>query len=93
MLAVSLRSPAGDVVRKHNVLKAFFTDVLGVEPETAQRAACEAEHVLGPEVTGQLLRFMDYVAAGHKVGRDVPAEFRRFCRGRRGAPQQEAAQP
>jgi DtxR family Mn-dependent transcriptional regulator len=74
------RAVAREVVRKHDVLKAFFMDVLGVDPETAQRAACRAEHTLGPEVIGQLLRFMDYVAAGGERGRDVTAEFRRFCK-------------
>ena len=86
------RAAAREVVRKHDVLTAFFTDVLGVERETAQRAACQAEHALGPEVIGQLLRFMDYVAAGGGSGRDVTAEFRRFCRRRPAASKDGAMQ-
>ncbi len=74
------RAAAREVVRKHDVLKAFFLDVLGVEPETAQRAACQAEHTLGPEVIGQLLRFMDYVVAGSAHGRNVMMEFRQYCK-------------
>ncbi len=73
------RAAAREVVRKHEVLKAFFMGVLGVEQETAQRAACQAEHTLGPEVIGQLLRFMDYLATRSENGQDVPADFRRFC--------------
>ena len=84
------RAAAREVVRKHDVLKAFFTDVLGVERETAQRAACQAEHALGPEVIGQLLHFMDYLTARSANGPDVPAEFRRFCT-RRSAPSKERA--
>jgi DtxR family Mn-dependent transcriptional regulator len=84
---------AREVVRKHDVLKSFFMDVLGVEQETAQRAACQAEHALGPEVIGQLLSFMDYVAAAGESGRDVTAEFRRFCRRRPVRSEERAVQP
>ncbi len=73
------RAAAREVVRKHEVLQTFFMDVLGVEPTIAGRAACRAEHTLGPEVIGQLLRFMDYVAAGREDGRDVTVGFRQFC--------------
>jgi len=87
------QAAAREIVRKHDVLKAFFTDVLGVEPEAAQRAACRAEHALGPEVIGRLLRFMDYVAAGGQTGRDVTAEFRLFCKRRSAKSKERAGQP
>ena len=72
------QAAAREVVRKHDVLKSFFVDVLGVEKETAQRAACQAEHALGPEIIGRLLSFMDYVAASSRNGCDVAGEFRLF---------------
>lgn len=86
------QAAAREVVRKHDVLKAFFMNVLGVDQEIAQRAACQAEHALGPEVIGQLLRFMDYMAAGDESGRDVPAEFRQFCARRLGKSKDGAGQ-
>jgi DtxR family Mn-dependent transcriptional regulator len=72
------QAAAQEVVRKHDILKSFFVDVLGVEKETAQRAACQAEHALGPEIIGRLLSFMDYVAASSQSGCDVAGEFRLF---------------
>lgn len=78
------QAAAREVVRKHDVLKSFFVDVLGVEKEAAQRAACRAEHALGSEIIGRLLCFMDYVAAGRREGRDVADEFRLFHRERTG---------
>jgi Mn-dependent DtxR family transcriptional regulator len=54
--------------------------VLGVEKEAAQRAACRAEHALGQEIIGRLVRFVDYVAASGQSGRDVAGEFQQFCR-------------
>jgi DtxR family Mn-dependent transcriptional regulator len=76
------RTVAREVARKHEILTSFFVSVLGVEKEAAQRAACRAEHALGPEIIGRLLSFIDYVAASGAGGRDVAGEFRRFCRKR-----------
>ncbi len=72
------RAVAREVVRKHDILKSFFVDVLGVEKEMAQRAACQAEHALGPEIIGRLLSFIDYVAARSQNGCDLAGEFRLF---------------
>jgi DtxR family Mn-dependent transcriptional regulator len=69
---------AREVARKHDVLTSFFVDVLGVEAEAAQQAACRTEHALGQEIITRLLRFVDYVAISGKTGRDVAGEFRRF---------------
>jgi DtxR family Mn-dependent transcriptional regulator len=77
-LTASGRTAAREVVQKHNVLTSFFMNVLGVEKEAAQEAACKAEHALGPEIIGRLLCYSEYVAASGKSGRDVGGEFRRF---------------
>lgn len=81
-LTRSGRAVAAEVVRKHNVLKSFFVNVLGVDNDTAQQAACKAEHALGPEIIGRLLSFIKYVTESDKNGRDVPREFRQFHRRR-----------
>lgn len=78
------RAVAEEVVRKHDVLSSFFVDVLGVKRDTAQRAACRAEHALGPEIIGRLLSFVEYVAGSERNGRGVVDEFRRFRRTHRG---------
>jgi DtxR family Mn-dependent transcriptional regulator len=72
------RTVAQEVARKHAVLRSFFMEVLGVESETAQRAACRAEHALGQEIIGRLVSFMDYVAASGRSSHDVAREFRQF---------------
>lgn len=81
-LTVRGQVAAQEVVRKHEILKSFFVDVLGVENETAQRAACQAEHALEPEIIGRLLSFVDYVAASSRNGSDVAGDFRLFHRKR-----------
>lgn len=77
-LTKSGRAVAAEVVRKHNVLKSFFINVLGVDRDTAQQAACKAEHALGSEIIGRLLAFITYVTESDKNGRDIAHEFRQF---------------
>ena len=52
---------AGEVNQRYEVLRRFFTDVLNVDPKTADRDACEIEHVVGPDTLKRLTAFLDYV--------------------------------
>jgi DtxR family Mn-dependent transcriptional regulator len=81
-LTRSGRTAAEEVARKHNVLTSFFVGVLGVEDDVAQKAACKAEHALGPEIIARLLCFIEYVTVRSKSGSDVAGEFRQFCKSR-----------
>ncbi len=78
-LTKSGRAAAAKIVRNHNILKSFFANVLGVEPDIAQQAACRAEHVLGPKVISRLLCFIEFVTINGKDGHDIADEFERFC--------------
>lgn len=73
------QAAAAAVVRKHNILKSFFVNVLGIDTDTAQQAACKAEHTLGPEVIARLLSFIEFVTTSRKNGLDLADEFERFC--------------
>ena len=79
-LTESGRSAAAGIARKHNILKSFFIDVLGVEADVAQQAACKAEHELGPEIIAKLLRFIEFVTQSSKNGYDLADEFQKFCK-------------
>ncbi len=81
-LTSSGQSVAAEVAQKHEVLTSFFADVLGVDQEAAQQAACRAEHALGPEISGRLLSFIAYVAERREHGQNVAEEFRQFHRNR-----------
>lgn len=48
---------ARDVVRRHETLKGFFTDILDVDPATAEKAACGMEHSMPREIVDKLARF------------------------------------
>ena len=80
---------AADVAKKHDVIKSFFVDILGVEEKLAQNAACDAEHSLGHEITNRLLDFIEFVTGHDDDGVDFPAQFRKFCTERNAASSKE----
>ena len=51
MLAMEIRE-------KHNLLKNFLCNVLGVDAEIAEKDACRTEHVLSSETFSKLRIFM-----------------------------------
>lgn len=72
------RKLAMQVVRKHNIIKSFFVNILGIDPKIAQQAACKAEHAFGSEVITRLLSFVEFV--GSKKGEDFSEQFSAFYR-------------
>jgi len=77
-LTESGQATAAEIVRKHDILKSFFINVLGVEADVAQQAACKAEHALGPGIIAKLLCFIEFVTQSSENGRDLAAEFQTF---------------
>lgn len=67
-LKASGKKEAARIVKKHNAIRSFFEDVLGVESEIASEAACRAEHSLGPKIISRLISFNEFVQknAGEK---------------------------
>ncbi|MHC4620660.1 MAG: metal-dependent transcriptional regulator [Planctomycetota bacterium] len=74
---------AAEIARRHDILKSFMTDVLGVEPDVAQHAACKAEHTLGSGVISRLLSFIEFVTRENKNGYDLAGRFRKYHRRKR----------
>jgi len=83
------RTAAKEVVRRHNILKSFFEKVLGVHDDLAQKAACRAEHTLGPVIIGRLLSFIEFVTRNSESGYDLAAEFERFCEAEARGPEEQ----
>lgn len=85
---------AARVARKHNIIKSFFVNILGVDAKVAQEAACKAEHALGPAIVSRLLDFTDFITQTGINGYDVADKFKRFRKGRRqGSRKQISKQP
>lgn len=77
-LTKSGRKAAAEIVRKHNILKSFFVNVLGVEADIAHKAACRTEHTLGPEIITKLLSSIKFVTKNSKKSTNWAAKFKKF---------------
>lgn len=74
------KATAAKIARKHDILKSFFADVLGIDADTAHRAACKAEHALGAEIIAKLLHFIEFATHENKNGYDLARKFTKFCK-------------
>jgi DtxR family Mn-dependent transcriptional regulator len=71
---------AAEIVRKHNILKSFFINILGIEADIAQQAACKAEHTLGTDVIARLLSFIEFVTKNDENDLNLTERFKKFCK-------------
>lgn len=55
------RKIAADVRRRHEALRRFFTELLKLDPDEADRIACHMEHSLPSHVLIRLVDFMDFI--------------------------------
>jgi DtxR family transcriptional regulator, Mn-dependent transcriptional regulator len=69
---------AAGVAKKHDVIKSFFVDILGVEAESATEAACRAEHTLGKPIVAKLMSFIEFVTQERQGGNNMVADFQKF---------------
>jgi DtxR family Mn-dependent transcriptional regulator len=82
-LTKSGRVAAAEIANKHEIIKSFFIDILDVKSDTAQQAACKAEHALGPDIIAKLLSFIEFVGQNSKNGNDLMVKFKKFCKNRK----------
>ncbi|HKL84823.1 MAG TPA: metal-dependent transcriptional regulator [Treponemataceae bacterium] len=57
---------ARQVRARHNVLKLFLTDILQVDPETAEEDACRMEHAISSETADKLASYVKTVLSKNK---------------------------
>ena len=51
---------AEGIERRYEALKTFFTEVLGIDDDAADREACDLEHHLSPAIHERLVGFIEY---------------------------------
>jgi DtxR family Mn-dependent transcriptional regulator len=69
-----------DVIRRHRILKKFITDILCIEEETAEDAACKMEHSVTPEVLERIVRLVEFTEVCPRNGKEWISGFQRFCK-------------
>lgn len=65
-LTNSGKARAKEVLGRHNLLKNFLKDTLGVSSETAESDACRMEHVMSHESIDKLSEFLKNIDKDNK---------------------------
>jgi len=52
---------AAEIYARHQMLFAFFSEILGLDPAVAEQDACRVEHYLSPEARERLLKMVEFV--------------------------------
>lgn len=68
-LTAAGKAVAEEIVRRHRVLKRFFTDILGLTPEKAAETACHLEHVVDEDTIARFVIFSDAIAKRGDAGK------------------------
>lgn len=69
---------AEEVYRRHRALYSFLTDVLKVNPGTAEQDACRMEHAMSRETINRLEKFIEFVMECHPGQADWEDIFNRY---------------
>ena len=72
---------AEDVVRRHNGLKQFFVEVLGIPEDIAEIGACRVEHAAPREIIDQMIKFIHFLDSHPSDSRKMVQEFLSFSSG------------
>ena len=73
------REAAEDVIRRHNALKQFFTDVLAVDEPVAEQGACRIEHIAPQQIITRMIDFIQFLTICPRGGKELTEGFARFC--------------
>ena len=63
------RNTGESVLKKHRILECFFTEMLGMDPDTASKEACEMEHAASEYTIEKLGSFLSVRGARCMRGR------------------------
>ena len=63
VLTAEGKAVADEVMRRHRVLKSFFSDILGLPLETASETACRIEHVVDENAIRRFVLFTEAIGS------------------------------
>ena len=64
--------------RRHEILLRFLTDILNIEPESANEDACKMEHALSSATLDSLTDFMEFLQKCPRTGENWLKYFQDF---------------
>ncbi len=69
-----------EIDRRHQVLRSFLTEILGIDFETADSEACMMEHAVGESTMDRLVAFMEFIQSCPRTGDNWLERFEEFRR-------------
>ena len=72
---------AGEITRRHRVIRDFLQCILLMEPEAADQNACRMEHAMDREAVNRLVAFIEYIYNCPRTGADWIDGFVRYFSG------------
>ena len=69
---------AKDVTRRHQALREFLIQILSLDPDKADEAACKMEHVISPEVTDRIIAFSAFLRTCPVASQSWLQAFQRY---------------
>ncbi|MBW1731332.1 MAG: DtxR family transcriptional regulator [Deltaproteobacteria bacterium] len=73
------KAAAKDVIRRHEVLRDFFVNVLAVDESDADKAACQMEHCIPKGILERFIQFAEFVEVCPRGGSKWIAGFAHYC--------------
>jgi len=70
---------ARDVIQRHEGLRDFLIEILGVDAVQADEAACRMEHAMSHEILERLDQFVEFVAECPDGGAERIKKFNDYC--------------
>ncbi len=67
-----------EIFRRHQLLFKFLTDILRIEPKTADEEACKMEHTLSTGTLSSITDFMEFIQACPRAGESWLNQFEEF---------------
>lgn len=64
--------------RRHKTLQRFLSEILDIDPRTADEEACKMEHALSAETLDSLIDFMEFIRTCPRTGSNWLKFFKEF---------------
>ncbi|MFO7956573.1 MAG: metal-dependent transcriptional regulator [Candidatus Brocadiia bacterium] len=72
------RERAEQLVVRHQIVRSFLGDILGLEAERAEQTACDMEHAVDRRALERFVCFLAFIHRYSPAGSDWLEDFRRF---------------
>lgn len=67
-----------EINRRHQALRTFLVQILGIDPVVANEEACRIEHGIGAGTLDRLTRFIDFIELRSQASPDFLRSFSEF---------------